>query len=36
MKKLSDNGAFKSRLGFKGLIIIYVLSNGALTRGLGY
>jgi len=36
VKKLSDNGAFESRLGFEGSVIVYVLSNGALARGLRY
>jgi hypothetical protein len=36
MKKLLDNGAFKNKLGFKGLVIIYMLSNSALAGGLGY
>lgn len=36
MKKLLDNGVFESRLGFEGSVIVYVLSNGALARGLGY
>jgi hypothetical protein len=33
VKKLSDNGAFKSRLGFMGSVTVYILSNGALMKG---
>ena len=36
MKKLLNNKVFKNRLGFNGLIIIYIFSNNILVRRLKY
>ena len=36
VKKLLGNELYISRLGFKGLVMVYTVSNGALIRWLGY